>query len=410
MKRNIILVLAVLMIAQTVFAANLAIDSVNYSPSPATPGKYMDLWVHVKNTGGQTLKDVVFQLDLKGAFEIGTGAPFMLESGDTLTRNLGNINGGQSAIVKFRLLIEKNAFDGDYTFGLLYGEDGQATNREPLTIKIVNRKPDLEIVGVYPENIAPGQSEQLELTIRNVGTEDATNVLVGVSEDRTVTSTGVVVERYITPVGASMSFISIIAAGETAIVKINVVANPEAELKAHTVPVTLEYKDGNSTTNTEIEYIGLRVIQDAELDAIVNSSTPLAMPGGTSEIKVDLFNAGIGSAKYIIAELSSNAGEFEGKKVFIGTMEADDFDSFRINMNIRSDVQPGNHTINLKLNYKDQFGEPKEVMKELDFKVYSAMEVQAKNGSGFDLWFTVVVLAVLIVAGRWAYKKYIKKK
>lgn len=410
MKRNIILFLAVLMIAQTVFAANLAIDSVNYSPSPATPGKYMDLWVHVKNNGNQTVKDVVFQLDLKASFEGGTGFPFMLEPGDNLVRNLGNIHGGQSAIVKFRLMVGKNALDGDYTFGLIYGDMGKATNRESLTIKIVNRKPDLEIVGVYPDTIAPGQSQQIELTIRNVGTEDATNVLVGVSEDRTVTTTGIVVERNIIPVGASMNFISTIKAGKTAKIRINIVANPEAELKAYTVPVTLEYKDGNGTTNTEIEYIGLRVIQDAEIDAIVNSATPLAMPGGTSEIKIDLFNAGIGSAKYIIAELSSTAGEFESKKVFVGTMEADDFDSFRIDMQINKDLQPGNHTITLKLTYKDQFGENKEVVKELDFKVYSVGEVQAKDGGGIDIWFAVVVLIVLFFAGRWIYRKYIKKK
>lgn len=409
MKRNLILILAILIIAQTVFAANLAIDSVNYSPSPATPGKYMDLWVHVKNNGSQTAKDVVFQLDLKGSFESGTDFPFMLESGDSLTRNLGNIRGSQSAIVKFRLLVEKNALDGDYTFGLSYGDMGKATNRESLTIKIINRKPDLEIVGVYPDTIAPGQSQQIELTIRNVGTEDATNVLVGVSEDRTVTSTGVVVEREIIPVGASMNFIYVIKAGKSAKIKINIVANPDAELKAHTVPVTIEYKDGNGTTNTEITYIGLRVIQDAEIDAIVNSATPLAMPGGTSELKIDLFNAGIGPAKYIIAELSSTAGEFESKKVFIGTMEADDFDSFRIDITLNNNLKPGMHTINLKLIYKNQFGENKEVNKELDFKVYSVGEVQAKDGGGFDLWFTVVVLIVLFFAGRLIYKKYIKK-
>ena len=54
--------------------------------------------------------------------------------------------------------------------------------------------------------------------------------------------------------------------------------------------------------------------------------------------------------------------------------------------------------------------EAKEVVKELDFKVYSAGEVQAQSGGGIDIWFIVVVLAVLIFAGRWIYRKYIKKK
>ncbi len=407
MKKLLIAIAAIALLLPAAMAENLAVESFSYSPTPAVPGKYIDLWVHLKNDSPYVLKGVTFELDLKASFEGGSDFPFELEDGDSLKKELGTLSAKKTALIHYKIMVNENAFDGDYSIGLIYSSDGATSKKETVTVKIQNRNPDLEIVGIEPSEIGPGQSKEIELQIKNVGMEQATNVLVGVSEDRTVTSTGIVVERDILPVGG-VHYIESIAPGEIYKAKISIGANPEAELKIHTVPVTLEYKDGNSNNLSETEYIGIKVSQNAELESVINSQTPLAVAGGTSELKIDLFNAGIGSAKYIVAELSSDAGEFENSKVFIGTLEADDFDSFKTDIKIDSGIEPGIHTLNLKLSYKNQFGMAEEMEIPLALKIYSPSE--AGGDAGIDFWFLVVVAIVLYFVGKRVYKKYIKKQ
>ncbi len=407
MNKKLIVLLAIVLLLPIAVADNLEIESINYSPTPAVPGKYMDLWVHLKNNSSSSIKEVVFELEFKDSFEEGVGFPFMLEPGDNLDKELGTLAAQKTALIHYKIMVKPNALDGDYVFGLIFGSKGATSTRNNVTIKVQNRKPDLEIIGVLPDEIAPGQSTEIELFIKNVGMETATSVLVGVSEDRTVTTTGVVVEREILPVGAAMKFIEYIEPNETHQVKISIGANPDADLKIHTVPITLEYKDGNSNNLSETEYIGIKVSQNAEIEAVISSQEPKAFPSGSSELKIDMFNAGIGPAKYVIAELSSEAGEFENRKIFIGTLEADDFDSFKADLKINGAIEPGIHTLNLKLSYKNQFGMPQVVEIPLELKVYSAGE--AGSGGEIDFWFIVVVLIVLFFVGRKAYRKFIKR-
>lgn len=411
MKRILLILIALALVFPAAFAtSNLVVDSVNYTPSPAIPGQYLELWAHLKNNSTYTAENAVFQLNLKDLFKAGTNFPFSLESGDSAIQNLGKIAPYQTVTVKYKIRVEPNALNGDYTFDLIYGEEGRLEGKYQLTVKVLNRKPDLEITNVIPDSIAPGQSAELELVIENIGTEKATGVVVGVNEDRTVTSTGVVVERNIIPVGAAVVSVGDIDAGKTEKIKIRVGANPGAELKIYTVPITMRYRDSNGTTLTETAYIGLKVSQEAELDAVVSGEEPLAMPGVVSELKIDLFNGGVGSAQYLVVEISSEAGEFETTKNFIGTLEADDFDSFKAKIKLKGDVQPGMQPLHLKFSYKNKFGEPKIVEKDLMFKVYSAGEVQALAGQGPDIWFYIVILIVLFFAGRFAYRRFIKKK
>jgi len=407
MKKLFIAIAAIALLLPAAIGLNLTVDSFNYSPTPAVPGKYIDLWIHLKNDSQYAVEGVKFELELKGSFEPGVDYPFMLEPGDSLEKSLGTINAGKTALVHYKIMVSENALDGDYAIGIVHGFEGTTSKREFFTIKVQNRNPDLEIIGVVPDEIAPGQSREVELHIKNVGMEKASNVLVGVSEDRTVTTGGTVVERDILPVGG-MKYIESIAPGEVFKAKISIGANPGAELKIHTVPVTLKYKDGNSNNISETEYIGVKVTQNAELEAVVSDQVPLAVPGSASELKIDLFNAGVGSAKYVIAELSSDAGEFDNRKVFIGTLEADDFDSFKADIKVGGATEPGMHTLNLKLSYKDQFGAPEVIEIPLELKIYSPGE--AGSGGGIDFWFLVVVAIALFFGGRWAYGKYVKKK
>ncbi len=410
MKGNWFFVLiALLFFSIFACAADLDVTSVNYDPTPAIPGSYFNIWVHLKNKSSADAKNVIFTLDLEK--EIGAGTyPFSLDPGEPATKNLGTIRRYQIVLVEYKVKVDSEALNGNYVIKLKYGDDGAVGASEEYTIAVLSRRPAVEIIESSPEEAMPGQAVEVKLTVRNIGNDAAVDLLVGVEEDRTVTTGGVVVERDIAPLGASFYYIERLNPGKEKNVEITLGINPDAEMKTYTVPIKLKYKDTNATSYSITRYIGLMVYQDAALDSSISDVSPIAYPGGTSEITFDMFNTGIGDARYVVAELSAGIGEFDIQKTFIGTLEADDFDSFRSKLKLDSNVKTGEQPITLTLNYKDQYEQPQSVSKTLYLKVQSLAEAQAVTAQPLDIWFIVVVLIVLFFVIRFGYRKIRKKK
>lgn len=409
MRRNFLILASLIILATNVMAVDLVIDSINYTPSPAIPGRYLTLYAHVKNNSNRNAEDSIFILNLEK--EAGEGTyPFSLDPDESSTKNLGTIRPGQTALVEYRIKVDADALSGNYTINLEFGDEGSVDKRVKQSIIVLGREPQIEIINSSLSEAVPGEKIDIDLTLRNIGYEKATDILVGLEEDRTVTSTGVVVERDISPLGASFYFIESMLPDTQAIARISLGINPDTEQKIYMVPITLKYKDENANDYSITRYIGLKVSQPGELDAVISEASPTAYPGGTSEITIDLFNIGAGDAKYVVAELNTAIGEISQTKNFIGTLEDDDFDSFKTTIKINNNVSVGEQPITLTLTYKTEFGETETVVKTLYLKVLSQEEAAALTAEPISIWFYVVVLIVLFFVGRWIYRKIRKPK
>ncbi len=392
-------VFLVLLFAASVYAVDLEINNVTYSPSPAMPGEYFELWAVVKNNVAADSKPVTFDLVLE--------YPFSLDPEESSIKEIGVIKSNQSTLVKYKVRVDSEALNGTYSLRLKTIEEGGSAKSTPYDIDVQRISPQIEIISVSPIEIAPGEVVEVKLDIKNIGTSKALDLLVGSIEDRTVTSTGVVVEREIKQLGSSFTYLSDLGSGiqTTAVILLGV--NPEADQQTYMVPITIKFKDEQLTEFTQTKYIGIKVVENARLDSIISDYSIKPFPGATTELTFDLFNTGIGDAKSVVIELSTEIGVFENKKQFIGTMNADDFDSFKETLKLNSDIQKGEYPINILLNYKDQYGNDKTLTKTLMLKVYDMAEVSTES---FNIWFYVVVLIVLFFVGRFGYRKFIKKK
>lgn len=410
--RKIILFLALVFLAGNVLGGNLTVESVSYDPSPAIPGGHFSLYVQLKNDSKYYAENTVVWLDLSGDTERESAYPFSLGSGVSAQKTLGTINPNKNASAEYRVYVDPSALDGDYNITFTLSEEKTQTKQRKYTITVLSRKPDIEIVGASETDAAPGQDLELDLTVRNIGSSIAKDVLIGLEEDRTVTTSGVVVEREFSSLGASFTFLDSIAPGKEKIARISLVINPEAEQKTYMIPIKLKYKDANLTSYTQTAYIGLKVGQEPELDAVISEVAPVAFPGGTSQITIDLFNVGIGTAKYVVAELDTEAGKISQEKTFIGTLEADDFDSFKTSISIKPNLKPDQMVpAKLTLKYKNQFGEERTTEKELMLRIGSAEEAQGANLGLAVLGIIGLLLQLLglFVAARWAYRKIFKR-
>ncbi len=398
MKKIILPLLFVLLLAGHAFAGDIVANSLSYKPAPVSPGSALTVWVQVKN-------DSIYEAE-NGIIRLETEFPFTLQPGEIAEKNLGTIDPFDTATIEYKLLVDDKAVDGMHSIKVLVGEE-VTTKEANFSISILSRTPKLEIVGSSVDELSPGKVTPVMLTIKNIGGSIAKNIVLKVNPERTVTAAGVVVEREIVSLGASAKYINKLDMDESANVEIALSVNQNAELKNYSVPITLEYFDQNGTSKTEISYLGIKVTAEADVDAVINSITPSAFPGGTSEVVVDMFNIGLADAKYVVIELSGQYMNIEEPRQFIGTLEADDFDSFKTNVSFDVTTPIQEIPLTLSIYYKDDSLVERVETKQLMVNVASPTAV-GDGGIGLILIGLISLALQLIglyVVLKWVYPR-----
>jgi len=398
MKKIILPLLFVLLFAGYTIAGDLEANSLSYDPAPVAPGSVLTVWVQVKNNSIYKAEDSIVVLE--------TEFPFSLQSGEKAEQNIGKIAPFETATIEYKVLVDNKAIDGLHSLKVLVGEEF-TTKEANFSISVLSRTPKLEIVGSSVDELSPGKVTPIILTVKNIGGSLAKNIVLKVNPDRTVTAAGVVVEREIVSLGASAKYIDKLDMDESANVKIELSVNQNAELKNYSVPITLEYFDQNGTSKTEISYLGIKVTAEADVDAVINSITPSAFPGGTSEIVVDMFNIGLADAKYVVIELSGQYMNIEEPRQFIGTLEADDFDSFKTNISFDPTTPMQEIPLTLSIYYKNDTLEEMVETKQLIVNVASST-VGGDGGIGLILIGLISLALQLIglyVVLKWVYPR-----
>ena len=137
----------------------------------------------------------------------------------------------------------------------------------------------------------------------------------------------------------------------------------------------------------------------AELKAFYVGTEPKPYSGSESTLSIDLANIASGSAYYTIVEASTEAADIEVDEIFIGTMDADDFDTIDFEMRIKEGIPPGNYPVTIKSYYKDEDDKAYETTDTIDFMVYSEEEV-AKDFETQTPWYqylAYVVVALIVI-------------
>lgn len=399
-KKILMAVLLMLLLAAPAFAGDLKANSLSYEPAPVSPGGAVTVWVQVKNDSGYDAEDSIIRMEVE--------FPFSLQPGEEAKKSLGLIKAYQTTTIEYNLLVDTKAVDGMYGLKVMVGEQ-LPTKQAIFSVKVLSGTPKLEIIESDVYKFSPGQVSPVNLTVQNIGGSIAKNITLKINPERTVTSTGVVVEREIVSLGAVAKYIASLDQGEKETVKLTLAVNQGAGLKNYSVPVTLEYFDQNGTAKSQTAYFGIEVTADAQVDAIVNSASPKAFPGGTSEIVVDLFNTGLADAKYVVVELSGEHASVEEPRQFIGTLEADDFDSFKTNVSFDAATPLGELPITLKIYYKNNELQEQAITKQLSVNIVGPGAATDAAGGILMVFIGLISLALeligLYAVAKWAYPR-----
>ncbi|MBT4191874.1 MAG: hypothetical protein HOE11_01055 [Candidatus Diapherotrites archaeon] len=384
------LVLVILLFC-SVFALAMppSIAQVSYSPSPAVPGTQITVLIQLENNESTIKENVIVHIDDNYPFST-------LEESE---KNIGDIDKFGKALVEFKIYVDPSAENESYTIPVKVSAKNQPTITTDQTIIVSGKEPSIKVISVSDERLIPGQEKIITLEIQNLGTSTAYDIIVELQEDRTVTAAGTIVEREITPLGPALDYISQLQSKQKQNVDIKVSVNREADLKNYTLPVKITFRDSSGANTQETSYIGFKVSGTVNIDAAIKEVTPL---GAQTEITVELFNKGVGKAEFTIVEVESNFGEIEKSKQFIGALEPNDVDSFKIKI---TPIAVENKELTLNISYQDTDSTQKQVTLKLPVDMNDG---QANQSNPVGSIILLIIIVVLVYLGWRHYKK--KKK
>ncbi len=399
MKPLVLVGLFLVLFTLSVHAQAMQVDSISTDPSVVSPGQTFTLIAYLTNATVAASKDVKATLDLS-ADSTDTSFPFSIEPTDSLARNLGAVPGFSTIQVKYQIQVDPSALDGSYSVVMRVADSTGLGGTLTFPVEISVRQPILTIIDASPSLVKTGETVSMDITLKNTGSSSAYDIRVSLKEDRTVTSTGAIVERTILPLGAASAYTPLLAPGAITVVRIPILITPNAESKPTFVPVTLDFTDSSKEEYTSTDYIGLKVTSEPALDAIVSDSVPVLVPGKTSRLSIDLFNQGLGPAKFVTATITSDFFTAPQTEYFIGTIESDDFDTITLDAAVLSFTSTGEHPLTIVVRAKNEYGDPISFTKTINATVYGS--VPSVNGG--DSPFPLIVIALIIIVGIWWFR------
>ena len=384
-----------LILSTTTLAATPQITQLNYDPSPAVPGSTITVLVQIENTDNTTQKDIAVGLIDEYPFTIVEDKEY----------SIGDMLGHSKALKQFKVLVSPDSENKTYNIKTSIKSANEPAILTSFSIVVSGNAPAIKITNVSDTQLIPGQSKEITFELQNVGTSTAYDVVAELREDRTVTTTGVVIEREITPLGSAVGHIDKLGPKEKATVTINMSVSRDAQLKNYVLPAVISYRTPAGTRTSETTYMGFKVAGFVMIDAAIKDKTNF-VAGQTSEVNIELFNKGVGKAEFTIVEISTDFGTVDRLKEFIGALEPNDVDSFKTSINIDPNSPTKNGNIILTISYEDTDATIKTNIITLPVRVYSTADGASVNQASPILGIIGVIILIVVIFVIWkTYKK-----
>ncbi|HLD85393.1 MAG TPA: hypothetical protein VI968_02440 [archaeon] len=235
--------------------ASLRVDLAKYDPFPAEAGNIINVWIKAENTGVGEAPNATFTLFPK--------YPFTIVDNDAV-KNYGKINGKESIVLQWRLLVDKSAPNGTADFDVIYTIGGPSTSKKTFNITVAKSKSVYELHAIYVglKPVAyPGSTATLSTDIANIASGTAYYVIAKAESDAAIIETNEIFVGTLLPndydtVDFELEFRKDIAPG------------------TYPVKITMLYKDANNIVLQNSNVVDVIVIP--EKDAVEQQPLPVA--------------------------------------------------------------------------------------------------------------------------------------
>lgn len=239
------------------------VQKVTTDPRIIVAGDTVNVGVEIKNSGSAGCESA--SAILSSSF------PFNFTGGETASSKiLGTISKSESQTVNFRLIISKDAEAGNYNLPLTINYTENQMNKITL-LQVpmeVHLQPRFEVVSMNttPEELVGGTDATFTIAVKNVGTDDAEAVVVGVKSSWPFSSSG------------SNIYIGDLRRGETKSGSLKIEIDKNALIQKYKLELSVDYKDSSKvsqteliSTSAEVKYSGpfQRLVMNIDLIAVL---------------------------------------------------------------------------------------------------------------------------------------------
>ena len=418
-KRNWIILFSIILLAVMSFsvyagltvahAGNIVADKyieftmVNQEPDPVEPGKMVTVKFKIANYGKYDTGDITAGIE--------PDFPFTLVRGQSYEKNIGLLEarqfGDKSEIIEWKLLIDKDAPEGDNNITIYYKEFGSAgiiTFEESFAIDVRTSDAVIHIFNISsdPGIVEPGKETTLKIGIKNIADSFIKDVKVTMDLNLLDIST----------IGSTnQQIIQKLDGGKKKVLEYQIIPDADIDVAVHEIPLEIEFKDNVNNLYEVNHTFGLRVSSPVQYLIYVDDSE-ISTLNKFGEVSIKISNPGVNDIKFLTAELKSSPSYeiLSTPTIYVGKVESDDYETVGYDIYANEFDEDNIIILRLLMKFTDSFNEEFVVEEEVPLRLFSSDEAQKYGIVAKPSYTGLVVLVLLIVAGVWFYLYRRKKK
>ncbi|HME87149.1 MAG TPA: hypothetical protein VKE88_01950 [Candidatus Nanoarchaeia archaeon] len=366
--------------------------TLKYEPYPAQPGRYLDVWIRLENTG-QEKADIYFNLLPK--------YPFSIDASEKANRTIMALAGRETSLVHYKVRVDDNAIEGNNLLNYRIKTSDGLIDESSLAIFVQTSDANIAVDSVEGQQITPGIISEVTLQLRNEGDTPLTDVSVKLD----LSSDAIP----IAPINStSEKKIYVIEPHSVKPITFQLLALPDATSNTYKVPIEIKFIDGTGKNYTKSSIIGLTVGATPDI-SITTTDSSIYGKGELGNIALKFTNKGLTDIKLLNVVLNESEAYdiISEDELYLGNIDSDDYETAEFRIKARK-VKDGSVPLIVNLDYRDANNKEYHETRIVDLKVVSAKELGVEgNGSGFG---TVVFAVIFIGGGYYLYRRWEKKK
>jgi len=386
---------------QNVISGLYISNATYYSPYPAEPGKYFDLYVRLQSVIAKgSLNNVSCWVE--------PSYPFSIDQSDQSRFDVGNLATYQEVLLKFKVRVDDKAVTGSNDLVLVCSADGkQQSTKLPIYIQAHDAVLQITNVESTPSIFEPNKVGEVTLTLDNLASVTLKDITVKLGIENENIPFAPVNET-------NEKRIQLIESGKETKITFNLIALSNAVAGTYKIPVTITYYDMLGKSYTKNAIIGLQIKTQPDL-LVVHDQTTIVKNNAKSIVPISIVNRGQSKVTFVTAELLEPREGFTllGPNVYyVGGINSDDSQTAEYEIFVNTTEKY--IMIPLKIIYKDELENYYEQVENVKVNVFSKEDAikygYEKPVATDPLILGIGGIIVLYLLYKFVWKKFRKKK
>lgn len=362
----------------------LVIENVATQPATVAAGEPFTLTLRIRNSGTGMARRAL--LTVGGADE----KNFAPTTGSNVI-SVGDVGIGQTREVSLALVADTDTQAGLHTLGLelsfINWGDEKFTSAQNIALNVTGvagaaltpQPQALPIIESYtstPTRPNPGQTLDLRLNIRNVGSQPVQNLTIDFGT--AATTSGATSTTVFAPVGTgNVRYLPIVGVGETIPLEMQFIVNGSASAGTYVVPIEMAYDGPGDKRVERTEQITLLVSVPPQLRVDYYQPVGQPLPGTPFDVSIEVINQGRGTVDVGTVDLTAEGLEVANGSAYVGPLEPSRSGTIDAQMTASTG---GSYTILVTVHYVDDFFQNQVVTATLPLEVLHMGGVDGQPG------------------------------